>query len=583
MTWLRDTGPTGCPKIDRLADLGRRLEHPGPPPGLVVGLGRGAPPQLDELLELGPVIVRAAWPTEDGDTQSQAGQSLSVHDCTTTQQVEAALLRVATNAPPNSYALIQHQLSGDVLVVLAETNGISWTERYRSGPGALDGASSPLRSGPIGSLDVRAPIEAVLEALGDGPKFGWDLEFIDTGSGPRPVQVRPLTRPLMPGAEAFVSEAGGSLPDGDLRLDGEHNPAPLSPAHAWLIERLAAARPRSGGLQVVAGWLYTRVLVRELRAGAEPDHPDDADHPDHPEDPATTFARLRDVHIPDALARWRDRHGHAARTTHLPEIPALVDSAFADFLAMIDVYLAHYAGRPKPQAGPSLATLLHGEGFRLPDEWDVGASAFNAQPPRSLTIATPRDCDGAIGEVDDVLFALGLAPVACAFRRAGALHRLGEDVFLLRGDELEHGINPATIAQRRDQWARQRALRPPRRLLDGRPVPDRPSGYLAGFGIGPRAEGPFIIRDSVADLERRPPARPSIVALPALTAPAAVVIAGLDPKPLAICTEFGGQASHAAIICRELGLSALIGCRGCTELHGHRTAVIDTALGRLLT
>lgn len=564
VTWLRDVGTTGCPKIDRLARLARRFDVPR---GLVVAVGAPAPVQAEELLGEGPVIVRAAWPQEDGDEHSLAGHSPTVHGCQNMDDVAAALQRVGTHSPAGAHALIQRQLEGDVLVVLAERDGGGWFERYVPGPGALDGASTPTRAGTIEEHPERESIEAILATLSH-TQWGWDLELIETPAGVRPVQVRPLTRALQPGAAAFLAEAGASLPtEGDYRLDGEHNPAPLSPAHQWLIEALADSRPHTGGLRVIAGWLYTRVLIRDLEPPAT-------------EDSQAVFERLRDEHIPAALTRWAERDRQARKVRHCAELPRLVDAAFADFLTMIDAYLAHYAGRRKSRDAPSLARLLPNADFTLPHVWDL--SAVNTQVPTKIRVAETNDANGAVGELDDVLFALGLAPLAAVFTQAGTLHGIGADVFLMRGDELQSAPAVTTLEQRRATWARQGALRPPRRLQEGRPVPDRPSGRLSGYGIGDPVTGRLVIRDSLPHLERDPPAGPAIVALPALTAPAARVLAALDPRPLGVCTEFGGQASHAAIMCRELGLSALIGCRGCTELHDAHTVVMQTVTGRLI-
>ena len=45
--------------------------------------------------------------------------------------------------------------------------------------------------------------------------------------------------------------------------------------------------------------------------------------------------------------------------------------------------------------------------------------------------------------------------------------------------------------------------------------------------------------------------------------------------------KHGGALSHAALMVRELGLSALIGCAGCSELPDGLRVELDTRLGRL--
>jgi hypothetical protein len=87
-------------------------------------------------------------------------------------------------------------------------------------------------------------------------------------------------------------------------LDAEHNPAPLSPAHAGLISRLASERPDLVTARVLAGWLY---------------------EPTRPRTPPTTTAAdalhaLQHVHIPAArawLTAW-DRELAAADADRSP-------------------------------------------------------------------------------------------------------------------------------------------------------------------------------------------------------------------------------------------------------------------------
>ena len=49
----------------------------------------------------------------------------------------------------------------------------------------------------------------------------------------------------------------------------------------------------------------------------------------------------------------------------------------------------------------------------------------------------------------------------------------------------------------------------------------------------------------------------------------------------AVCCEHGGVLSHAAVMARELELSALIGCRGCTSLTERARVWLDTRGGAL--
>jgi len=185
-------------------------------------------------------------------------------------------------------------------------------------------------------------------------------------------------------------------------------------------------------------------------------------------------------------------------------------------------------------------------------------------------------------EWDDHLFALGLAPVRAVWRAVGERLGLGDDAFLLGGDELlaalEHGVPAGVVAARREAGQRAAALRPPPRIVDGRPAgpPARP---LHGMPIGPSHAGPIAQRRDLADLQARPPAADAIVVVPTLTAPAALVVHALGLR--AVVCEWGGALSHAALIARELGLSALVGCPGATSVDDGTLAVLDTRAGRL--
>ncbi|MCA9711749.1 MAG: hypothetical protein KDK70_38290, partial [Myxococcales bacterium] len=103
---------------------------------------------------------------------------------------------------------------------------------------------------------------------------------------------------------------------------------------------------------------------------------------------------------------------------------------------------------------------------------------------------------------------------------------------------------------------------------------------LRGIPLVPSFTGPLAPRADLAALLADPPPPEAIVTLPALTAPAAVALRQLGIR--AVCCEHGGPLSHAALMARELRLSALVGCRGCTELPAGRHARLDTTAARLV-
>jgi phosphoenolpyruvate-protein kinase (PTS system EI component) len=110
-------------------------------------------------------------------------------------------------------------------------------------------------------------------------------------------------------------------------------------------------------------------------------------------------------------------------------------------------------------------------------------------------------------------------------------------------------------------------------------VPAPARTYLQGLAIGRPFTGPLHARRDLEDLLANPIPADAILAIPALTAQAAVALHALIIK--AVCCEHGGAMSHAALMARELGLSALIGCRGCTSLPAGTRVHLDTRTARL--
>jgi phosphohistidine swiveling domain-containing protein len=405
-------------------------------------------------------------------------------------------------------------------------------------------------------------------------------------------------RPLHPGWPAFLAEVErrgeAELLAGTLVLDAEHNPAPLSVAHAWLVRWLAARRPAAGGLVVLAGWLFTRTLVRDLAGSSAA----------APRSPREALQHLRAEVMPAARARL------VAIESRLVDADAdTIASAFADacaaFLTMIDVYLgelipclrAHAkrsatAQRASTDRADPLAVGARAADLDvLPSAWDLAAPPLSRvaepQPARPGEAAAPRsDAEAAtlLREWDDHLFALGLAPVRAVWLAAGTRLGLGDDAFLLDGDELLAAVAtgrppPAeALATRRAARLRAAALQPPPRIVDGRPAGPA-ARWLHGMPIGSTHAGRIAQRSDLADLQARPPEPTAIVVLPTLTAPAALVVHALGL--CAVVCEWGGALGHAALIARELGLSALVGCRGATQIADGTPAVLDAVAGRL--
>ena len=287
----------------------------------------------------------------------------------------------------------------------------------------------------------------------------------------------------------------------------------------------------------------------------------------------------------------------------------------SDIVAMID----DYVGRLVPARTAALARALErSEGPRdrpltlrgreefldvLPAIWDVASPSLaelfaddHGLAPgedEALEALSPADAASLLGEWDDHLFALGLAPLRRLWLYAADRLRFdpSDRVFLLDGDELaaldrdpralgERRSLEAQLDERARTWNVHAALEPPTRIVDGNPLPHPVGGQLRGLAIGETFTGPVVQRRDLRDLLADPPPANAVLCIPALTAQAAVALHRLGVR--AVCTEYGGALAHGALMARELGLSALIGCRGCTRVAEGRMVRVDTRARRLV-
>ncbi|KIG12043.1 hypothetical protein DB30_02098 [Enhygromyxa salina] len=577
------------------------------------------------------LIARSAGSREDREQTSGAGLGMSIPGIQDLTQLEGALAMIEAHGRTlegvgNLHAgrtlmLIQREVPRRALLVVVrggDPGDRFYVETHgpKAGPEPLAEGRSPDWAGPLSewSDDSRARVEqlAIEVAANEGGPHGVDLEIVVDPSGePWLVQARPLTAPLHPGwaafSEAVAREGHQKHMRGSLLFDGEHNPAPLSPAHAWVMRRLASQRPgKSGDPVVLAGWLYVRVLPRALGSSK----------------PGTAGAALV-MSVHEALGWLRDEALPHARVM-LTQYAALLDSeppirvalarAEAIFFEMIDAYVdrlvpARRAGLSRVAASQdpiqyqvdAPLTLRARAHFLdvLPAVWDIASPSLaellddveheedEAQLPTNEAAAV-----GLLGEWDDHLFACGLAPLRALWRYAA--RRLDVDearVFLLDGEELV-GLDADPLAlgdvdELERELARrialletQRQLEPPSRIIDGQPLPHPCGGRLRGLAIGGCFDGPIAQRRDLRDLLADPPEAGAVLCIPALTAQAAVALVRLGIQ--AVCTEYGGALAHGALMARELGLSALIGCHGCTRLAEGTRVRLDTRARRLV-
>ncbi len=595
------------------------------PPGVVLELeraravvaGAGEDPALAWIraeFEAGrSLIARSAGRREDREQTSGAGLGLSIPGIRELSGLAAALALIDAHGRTvatlgRTLILIQREVPRRALLVVVrggEPGDRFYMEVHgpSAGPEPLAEGRSPDWAGALSDWDdpARAAVEqlvAEVAAREAGPR-GVDLELVvDPEYRPWLVQARPLTAPLHPGWPAFVAAVEGPLPGGSLVLDGEHNPAPLSVAHAWVARRLASLRPgKSGDPVVLAGWLYVRLLPRELA--------DKSASPREVMPSHDALLWLRDEALPQARARLRE---FAALLERGPTLRVAVAQAEALFIEMIDDYVDRLVpARTRALARAAQTELvireqpltLRGRGEFLdvlPAVWDIASPSLAellAKPAaREAELALPSDDYEAarlLGEWDDHLFACGLAPLRQAWLYAAERLGLGrDDVFLLDGDALVAldedrsglaGVD-SKLELRAAEGKAQALLEPPSRIVDGHPLPHPFGGRLRWLGIGESFEGPVAQRRDLRDLLADPPAAGAVLCIPALTAQAAVALAQLGIA--AVCTEYGGALAHGALMARELGLSALIGCKGCTRIGEGTRVRVDTRARRLV-
>ncbi|MEZ4448667.1 MAG: PEP-utilizing enzyme [Nannocystaceae bacterium] len=654
--------------LDRLRSAGLPV-----PEGLVVELAairakagaRRLDRAIEKLLGTGPVIVRSALAIEDRAESSAAGLGLTIGDLRSVAAVREALAAVeeAADTPwlrrlrgpgrAEDMAILQRHVAATAVIVAAQrTDAPTLIEVYDGGLEALSGASSPRFSGPLDRYPDRArsALRALIEraAAPIDAVHGVDLELLVDGEDRLWVaQARPLTAPLCDDAGPLaraVADEGGGLPTRWLRLDADHNPRPLSPAHAWLVRWLAERRPARIHAQVLAGWLFDDL-------DAAPPPPEDGAI----DEPSAALHHLREVEIPAARGRLAAIEGDLA-VDERAAIAAAIDPALAAMLAASDALARLEPARARPRRLPEAADV--GDGIAaclderrdfvdiLPSAWDVAAptlgelvesSATEADgasvdaaarrkasaaperapaevadpPPRLGTRRDPDDLAPTdsgdlaptdsgdlaaspdpdalavwrLREQDDHLFALGLAPLRRVYLRAAAA--LGIDrtrVFDLEPPELASALAGdlewAPLLERREALGRRRAALHP------------PLELLGGHALPASARGPLGgvgLGPAVSgpihhrrDLAELLAAPPPAGAI--VVMPAFTAPAALVVHELglqAVCSAHGGALSHAALMARELGLSALLGCRGALELPEGTIVELDTLRGRL--
>ncbi len=447
-----------------------------------------------------------------------------------------------------------------------------------------------------------------LEAIVGGPV---DAELARTGDVITWLQARPLV------VAAAASSAVTLAEPGRWRLDGEHNPDPLSTAQASLVA-FADGLGVGARLRVVDRYLYveedgparaqTRIPLAELRRRFDEEiAPDcaraldaaDAAPPERALDaalsayahvyrryygevsPSVGVARKRLARLAnDALLAgvggatlerdqllWELGRGAVALDQY--------DARFGDHAPSWDVATA--TDRERPDRVRALAAELAAQPAS-PRARHEAALARAETALAALDAVTRAEVEVArvalpIAEDDDLLFLRAQATVRRALLALGA----GDDAFEATLDEARAG-DFSRAAERRQARQNAAGRLPPLELVDGEPRWPTPllRDVLRGAATAGQARGRAVIVRALADA---PAALPpdAVLVVPAILPSLTPLIA----QARALVTDHGGALSHGATLAREYGVPAVLGVGRATALPDGVALWVDGARGRV--
>jgi len=556
---------------------------------------------------LGRLAVRSSASIEDGELGSAAGVFASVTDVAPEDVWQAirGVWRSAITPLAVAYArrrgaaiaiavIIQRFVPGARMTVYTRPIGHPGGDELWLQHDRLDRMPrSAAGRSPEAALTLAA--EAAIGAT-HGADVELVLEPVPGGTRPWIVQARPIIHPVLPRRQAPPPIVLAALVQDGRRWtwDIAHNPDPLSPAQAGLVERVdrAAASPYS--LRVCAGYLYTT-----LRAPLPPPAP--------PADRAELALRIATIEARFVLDDTADvglavERYLAFMQIWAHELSPLVASARAKLLERLAG-----AGHPHERI-PALAASLIGPRRVQRDRvmspaWDVAVPTFAERdlpaPAHGRTerpVAPPPEpapelaaevelarAAAAAAEQDDLWFARAQWLVRRALlARAAELGLRDDDIFWLPLDEV---ITMRTLdpdeAHRRACAARAahaRAAEWDMPLVIDRDLPGAghtiSGSTLRGVGAGPRRIGRVVRFASLA--VAAPVGHGDVVVTRAITPALAMVVDGCA----ALVSETGGLLDHGAALARELAITCVVGCTGAwTQLSDGAVVFVDGDAG----
>jgi pyruvate,water dikinase len=578
-----------------LAEAGERIAHAALPAELDREVRARAAP-------LGRLAVRSSASIEDGALGSAAGVFASVTDVAPEDVWDAVRAVWMSALTPLAVAYARRRAAAIAIAVIVQrfVPGARMTVYTRpigaAGPAGPDGDDLWLsRDGRLEHLrrsaaGVRPEAAVALAAeVAISASSGADVELVleATPDGEKPwvVQARPIVQPVirrrLPPPPIIVAPL---VQDGRRwTWDIAHNPDPLSPAQAGLVEHVDRAAASPYALRVCGGYLYTTPRA-PLQAPVGP-----ADRAELASRIAAIEARFVIDEAP-TVATAIERYV-AFTAIWARELSPLVAAARAKLLERLA-----RAGHP-PERIAGLAAALIGPRRVLRDPvmspaWDVAVPTFAEQPPNDprarvlgptrspLPEPPPQPPRELVAEVelaraaadaaehDDLWFARAQWLVRRALlARGAALELHGDDIFWLPLDEVAtlRTLDPDDAHRRasaaRAAHARAAAWDMPLIVhgdeVSADPAQSRiPDMTLHGVGVGPRVVGRVV---RLAPFAPAPPiGRADVIVTRAITPALAMIVDGCA----ALISETGGLLDHGAALARELGVTCVVGCNG---------------------
>ncbi len=576
----------------------------------------------ERALALGRLAVRSSASIEDGVLGSAAGVFASVTDVAPADVWDAIRVVWASALTPLAVAYARRRAAAITIAVIVQRfvpgpRMTVYTRPIGAPPGSrLDGPRDDelwlqrdsqierVRRSLAGARPEAALALAAEAAIGAAQGADIELVLEATPQGARPwiVQARPIVHPVhrrrLPPPPIIVAPL---VQDGRRwTWDIAHNPDPLSPAQAGLVDAVDRAACSPYAMRVCGGYLYT------TPRGAQPAPP--APPADRAELTARTSAIEARFVLEEAptVAQAIERYLAFTRIWAY-ELSPLVAASRAKLLDRLA-----RDGHPPDQIA-ALAASLIGPRRVLRDRvmspaWDVAVPTFAEQhtkprdvspggayqpapeiPPELVAEVELARAAADAAERDDLWFARAQWLVRRALlTRSAELELRDDDIFWLPLDEVvtQRTFDPDE-AHRRASAARAahaRATEWDMPLVahgDAAPGEQPPHGApnttLRGVGVGPRVVGRVVRVVQLAALAAAPAVgRGDVVVTRAITPALAMVVDGCA----ALVSETGGLLDHGAALARELGITCVVGCAGAwTQLTDGAVIFVDGDAG----